>query len=344
MRQFGDSCTWTQNSSYLVIKTMFGKSVLDVFKKFPTSKPLTCYVEEFDKSKHLSAQHFADDSSSEDQEITAILQDHFITIDGVKVRYLEEGTGPPIVLIHGFGVSSETWRRNIQALSSKWQVIAPDLVGHGKSDRPFDATYSIRYYVNFIQTFLKLLDVRNRVLIGHSMGGLIAIRLALDATNDTKALVLEDSAGLGGGPSFRTRMAFLSYLLRMSLLGPNEDRVRGWLKTSFYNDPSKISEEAVKRALESWKDTDYRRVQRKTAMGLRKNERRTSWFIEQIKVPTLIIWGEKDKQIPAKFAHKAAKKIENSKVEIIPECGHAPHGECSEEFNARVLAFLNGVN
>ncbi len=255
---------------------------------------------------------------------------------------MEEGTGPTVVLIHGFGVSAETWRRNIPALASKCRVLAPDLVGHGKSDRPEDAPYSIQYYVNCIKAFLKLVEAQKPILIGHSMGGLIAIHLTLqDAAKETAALVLEDSAGLGGGPSFWMRMAFLNYLLRMNLLGANEDRVRGWLKRGFYDDASKISDESVKRALGSWKDAGYRRIQRKTAMGLRKDERGVSWLIEEISVPTLILWGEKDKQIPAKIAYHAAKRIKNSKVEVLPNCGHAPHGECYEEFNTRVLAFLD---
>ena len=202
----------------------------------------------------------------------------------------------------------------------------------------------MRYYVNNLRTFLKLVYAGNPVLVGHSMGGLIAIHLTLgDAARETKALVLEDSAGLGGGPNFGMRMAFLSYLLRMSLLGASEDRVRGWLKKGFYDDPSKISGESVKRALDSWRDAGYRRVQRKTAMGLRKDERRASWLIDEISVPTLIIWGERDRQIPARFAQRAGERIKNSKIEIIPNCGHAPHGECSEEFNARVLTFLEGL-
>ena len=273
------------------------------------------------------------------------MQDHYLSVDGAKVRYLEEGTGPALLFIHGFGVTAETWRHNIPALSSKFRVLAPDLIGHGKSDRPEAAPYSIRYYAESLQSFLKLLDVRDYIALGHSMGGLIAIRLALeDAGSNMKALILEDSAGLGGGPSFSTRMAFLSYLLRMNLLGPSEKRVRGWLKKSFYSDPSKISDDAVKRALESWSDAEYRRIQRKTAMGLRKDERGTSRFIDEISVPTLIIWGEKDMQIPAKVAYRAAERIKNCRVEVIPNCGHAPHGECSEEFNSRVLAFLHGIS
>lgn len=245
------------------------------------------------------------------------------------------------MLIQGFGVSSETWRRNIPVLAAKWRVLAPDLVGHGKSDRPENAPYSMRYYVDIMHEFLKLTNASNPVLVGHSMGGLIAIHLAMeDTAKETKALILEDSAGLGGGPNFRMRISFLSYLLRMSLLGANENRVRGWLKMGFYDDPSKISDESVKRALDAWKDSGYRRVQRKTAFGLRKDERRARLFIDEIPVPTLIIWGEKDKQIPVEVAYRAAKRIKNCKVEVIPNCGHAPHGECSEEFNSRVESFL----
>jgi pimeloyl-ACP methyl ester carboxylesterase len=202
----------------------------------------------------------------------------------------------------------------------------------------------MQYYVDKLRAFIKLVNANNPVLIGHSMGGLAAIHLATeDAARETKALVLEDSAGLGGGPDFKMRMAFLSYMLRMSLLGANENRVRGWLKKGFYDDPSKISDESVKRALNSWKDSSYRRLQRKTAMGLRQDEGKASGFIDQISVPTLIIWGEKDRQIPAEVAYHAAERIKNCKVEVIPNCGHAPHGECSEEFNTRVLAFLDGL-
>ncbi len=257
---------------------------------------------------------------------------------------MEEGTGPTLLLIHGFGVSAETWRRNIPALASKFRVIAPDLVGHGKSERPKDAAYSIRYYVTFLSNFLKLLNIRDYRALGHSMGGLMALRLALeDATGATKALLLEDSAGLGGGPSFSTRMAFLSYLLRMNLLGPNEKRVRGWLKKGFYNDPTKITDEAVQRALGSWQDPSYREMQRKIAAGFRKDERRASWFLEEIPVPTLLIWGAEDRQIPAMVAYRAGEKIPDCHVEVIRNCGHTPHSECPEEFNARVLSYLGGL-
>ncbi len=273
------------------------------------------------------------------------MQNHYLSVNGVKVRYLEEGTGPTILFIHGFGVTAETWRHNIPAFESKFRVLAPDLIGHGRSERPEDASYSMRSYVEFLQSFLKLLDVRDYIALGHSMGGLIAIHLALeDVAGNTKALVLEDSAGLGGGPGFSARMAFLSYLLRMNLLGPSEKRVRGWLEKGFYSDPSKISDDAVKRALESWKDAKYRRMQRKTAMGLRKDERRTSQFIDRIPVPTLIIWGEEDRQISARVAYRAAERMRDCHVEVIPRCGHTPHSERTEEFNLRVLAFLNGVS
>ncbi len=241
-------------------------------------------------------------------------------------------------------MSSETWRRNIPVLASRWRVLAPDLVGHGKSDRAENAPYSVRYYVDTMHEFLKLVNASNPVLIGHSLGGLIAIHLAMeDTAKETKALVLEDSAGLGGSPNFKMRMAFLSYFLRMSVLGASENRVRGWLKMGFYDDSSKISDESVKRALDSWKDSGYRRVQRKTALGLRKDERESKDLIDEILVPTLIVWGEKDKQIPVEVAYRAAARIKNCKVEVISNCGHAPHGECSEEFNSRVLSFLEGL-
>ncbi len=176
------------------------------------------------------------------------------------------------------------------------------------------------------------------------MGGLLAVRLALsEGVHKMKALVLEDSAGLGGGPSFRTRMSFLSYLIRMNILGPSEKRVKGWLQKGFYNDPSKISEEAVNRALEAWKDPSYRSMQRKIAMGFRKEERHAYLVIHEIAQPTMIVLGAQDRQIPVQVALKAAKRIQNCKTEVIQNCGHTPHSECSEEFNSRVMAFLSSL-
>ena len=119
-----------------------------------------------------------------------------VEIDGLPIRYLSAGEGPPLVLLHGAGYNSLDWRWVLPALARKHRVYAPDLPGSPDSARPA-ADYSPAFFEHFVAAFVDALGIGRATFVGNSLGGLIALRLALFKPARVTALVLVDSAGLG---------------------------------------------------------------------------------------------------------------------------------------------------
>lgn len=123
-------------------------------------------------------------------------QDNYIKLGSVNIRYWSEGKGKPIILLHGGGSSIEIWSFNIGLIAQYYRVYAFDMVGTGKSDKP-SASYSLDYQTEFLQKFMNELDIDRATLIGNSMGGSIALKLALKSPERVDKLVLVSSFGLG---------------------------------------------------------------------------------------------------------------------------------------------------
>ena len=128
--------------------------------------------------------------------VNAAVEAQNVEIDGLSIRYLAAGEGPPLVLLHGAGDNSLDWRWVLPALARKHRVYAPDLPGSPDSARPA-ADYSPAFFERFAVGFLAALGKGRATLVGNSLGGLIALRLALSEPARVRALVLADSAGLG---------------------------------------------------------------------------------------------------------------------------------------------------
>jgi pimeloyl-ACP methyl ester carboxylesterase len=225
----------------------------------------------------------------------------FVTVDGVKTRYVVKGEGESIILIHGFASSLYTWRQCLDPLSEHFRVIALDLKGFGYSDKP-PSEYSIGEYVEFLSQFMDSIGIDKATLCGNSMGGLIAWRTALKYPERVDRLILVDA---GGYPSERTGLPSFLKLARLPGAGRlfslimTRDRIRNSLESAYYDD-SKVTEKAV--------DAYYYATRTKGAMHaplarmragmteIRKWEGR----IPELKLPTLIIWGNEDSWIPRK--------------------------------------------
>ncbi len=124
--------------------------------------------------------------------------ERFLDIDGLTVRYWDQGQGEPLLLIHGLGVCLETWAWNIEALAAQHRVIALDLPGAGKSSRPErDNVFSIRFVCRFLRQFTEKLGIATLSVAGNSMGGSLAIQFALLNPGRVRSLILVDAAGLG---------------------------------------------------------------------------------------------------------------------------------------------------
>ncbi len=265
----------------------------------------------------------------------------FVSGAGVRTHYVKEGKGDTvIVFIHGFGGSTYSWRKNLGALSEKYTVISLDVRGFGYTSRDPASEYSPRGYATHVATFLDILGVRRPVIVGHSLGGEVAIRVALQRPEDIAGLVLIDSAGV---PRDELRSVppvpqpFQTTLLRFAT---SRRVVRAGLDAAFY-DRSLVDEEMVS----AYRDPlDVERAEemlwrmlRTSAPQLNRTE------IAQVSVPTLLIWGVQDRLIPLREGEELASLIPGSRLVVLDRSGHMPQEERPEDVNSLIDSFASIV-
>ena len=264
-----------------------------------------------------------------------------------SVHYVKAGQGPPLVLLHGLGVSVATWHNNFSAFASRYTVYAPDLPGHGDTDKP-DIAYGLDVGVEFLPRFLDILGLDGNVtLMGNSAGGMVAAASALRQPDRFRVLVLISPVGLGRELGLPIRLASLP------LIGKPLHKLDGKSKTRFvqriFHDESVLPLEAHRelvrvRSIPEARRTELGVIRRNgTFRGLRKSLVIPYHDLLNLPLPTLLVWGRQDKIIPVKHAQQAAEQYPAMEVRIFQDCGHWPHMEQSEAFNEVVLAFLDRV-
>jgi pimeloyl-ACP methyl ester carboxylesterase len=271
-------------------------------------------------------------------------RDRHIHVGSIRARYWELGAGAPVLLIHGLGASAETWQDTVPVLAEAHHVYAVDLVGFGYSDKPA-AQYTVDYLVDFIRGFMDVVGTAEAALIGHSLGGALVLRFAILHPDRVSKLVLVDSAGLSRKVGLGLRLAALP-LVGELLLRPSPEKTRQALKPFFY-DPILLTDAFV--------DLNYDLITQPGAQAAYLSTVRSlaSVFgarrhiadditarLEEIHVPTLVIWGAQDAIVPVAHADIARDRIANAQIHILPECGHMPMMEKTEEFNRLVGRFL----
>ena len=269
---------------------------------------------------------------------------HFADIDGVRIHYQEKGTGTPLLLLHGFTSSTYSWKDVFEPLSKTFRVIAVDFKGFGFSDKP-DGDYSRSAQAALIAHLLDYLKIDRAWLCGNSMGGEIALNVALINPQRIAGLILIDSGGVkvpGSGslaPGYLLIPVVGRVLTALSLT--SDKLVRQGLEKSFY-DRSKVTEERVA--------TYYRPLQTRGGQlaALRARTQADRLPIEQnlsrINVPTLIIWGAQDALIPLEAGRKMSSLIKNSKLVVFENCGHLPEEEMPARVVNEVEPYIAGRN
>lgn len=270
--------------------------------------------------------------------------DQYVQVGTVKTRYWEAGEGKQtLILLHGAGGSVEFWYYNVPALARKHRVIAIDMVGSGRSDKP-SASYSLTYQAEFIQGFMDAMSIRSAVLVGHSMSGGAALQLALMAPERIEKLVLVGSFGLGREVTLSARLATLPMAVRS--LQPAPSVMRPMLRQNVFNVDAIPQEWIDLRypifALPGRKDPLIQMARTNLHLfGVRESVYQPIvQKLPNITAPTLVIWGQQDRIIPIAHAHVAAKNLPNAKQPLlIDQCGHYPHLEHPAQFNRAVLDF-----
>lgn len=271
----------------------------------------------------------------------------FISLNGQQVHYRDEGPRDdplPLVLVHGTSASLHTWEGWAAALKRQHRVISFDLPGFGLTG-PFSGQYAPDDYrgdalARFVIDLLDQLKVQRAVLAGNSLGGEVAWRVASLAPQRVDRLVLVDASGYDFEPidlptGFRiARLPVFGALSEWFLLrGVVDDSVR-----SVYGDPAKVTPTLVDRYFEM-----TLREGNRHALRLRMQQLEPAKDVARIaalKLPTLVIWGGRDKLIPPPIAQNFTRDIAGSRLVVFPELGHVPHEEDPESTVQVVKDFL----
>jgi 2-hydroxy-6-oxonona-2,4-dienedioate hydrolase len=263
---------------------------------------------------------------------------------GVRTRCLETGSGPPLLILHGIEASAENHLRNMPALGSVRRVIAPDLLGHGLTDKP-DCPYEVDDYVRHALALLDEFGLERADVLGQSLGGWIACRLALDAPERVGRLVLNTMAGLPI-PDDEGRRAFEELVARsgqaMRSLDPAVVRRRlEWIVA----DPACITDELVELRRRIWSQPDWQRVAARV-IGLLTPARYEPQQIgpeelRAIEPPTHLVWTERNPVHGLDAATQALAELPRGELAVIDGAAHWPQFERPEAFDAAVVSFLS---
>jgi pimeloyl-ACP methyl ester carboxylesterase len=273
-----------------------------------------------------------------------------VEIDGVSVNFeasLESNRFPTVVLIHGFGASLETWHDIYPALSAEFSTVRLDLRGSGFTSKPHDQKYSPDDQAEFLIHFLTRLGLRRVVLVGHSLGGEIALLTYLKVKDHPQpltidGLVLLDSAGyVQRQPPIvaATKNPFSRFFMSYSI--PPQLRAKLMLEALFA-DNARATPDRVCRYAYFMDVRESRYPMEQTAKLIEPPDAKSNEIrFKDVDVPTLIIWGADDAWIPIENAHRFHSDISRSKLVILENTGHVPQEERPQEVLQHLKTFLS---
>jgi pimeloyl-ACP methyl ester carboxylesterase len=265
-----------------------------------------------------------------------------VRASGLRLYVCERGErkAPVAVLIHGLAAHGGVWRRVVPGLAARGlRVVVPDLPGHGRSDaKRHRGTYTPRFFARVLLTLMDELDVDRFQVVGNSLGGLVAARMALLAPTRVERVALVDSAGLTPvGVPWRTRLLYLPLALPTALgLSPSRLALRWFLEHAVVADGAQAG--PLLALLEARPALPV--AVRRSALALIGRDGTVAGDLERLTAPTLLVWGERDVQFPPAIADMAARRLPDARVARVAGVGHVPPWEAPEAVTALLGAFL----
>jgi pimeloyl-ACP methyl ester carboxylesterase len=253
----------------------------------------------------------------------------FVTVQGHKMHYLVGGSGRPLVLVHGLGSRAADWAQLIpQLIAGGHRVYALDLLGYGLSDQPKDAPYSIAQQASMVEGFLDSEHLPPVDLAGWSMGGWIALRVALHQPERVRRLVLLDSAGLrfklNFNPSLFQPASPDDLAALEELLMPHPQPVPRFLAMAMLRRGDRIG----------W-------VVHRSVQSMMTGDDLVDEQLGSLTMPVLIGWGDQDRLIPLSVGYKLHALIPQSVLDIYADCGHLAPARCARQVGPSMVDFLN---
>jgi pimeloyl-ACP methyl ester carboxylesterase len=270
----------------------------------------------------------------------------FLELHGDRVAYRDAGDGEVLLLIHGMARSSDTWRSVLPPLSKKFRVIAPDLLGHGESAKP-RSDYSLGAFAVLLRDFLDELGVSQATVVGHSLGGGVAMQFVYQHPDYAKRLVLIGSGGLGPDVGWILRLLSAPGAeLVLPIIAPKPvltvgNKLRSWFRGAGIHSPrgaetwGAYSSLADRQARESFLKTlrsvvDYRG---QAVSALNRLHARAD-------LPVMAIWGDRDNIIPVEHAYAIHNARTDTRLEVLPGVGHYPQVEAPNEVVELIEDFI----
>jgi 3-oxoadipate enol-lactonase len=256
----------------------------------------------------------------------------YADLSGVRLHYEEAGEGTPLVLLHGIGASRRDWDFNIPAFARAYRVITPDLRGFGLSEK--SGNYSVATFANDVWELLQRLGVDRFDLIGHSMGGAVALQMAVDRPERVARLVAADTLPSFQANSFGKRILFAYRYLMMGVFGPQ--RLSGAVAAKLFPRPE---QQALRERATAGGMANDRNVYLETLSQL------LGWNVLQelhrLVMPVLVLAAEHD-YFPVADAEAFAGVLPQAQLKVFAGMHHAVPLEAPDEFNTAVLSFLAG--
>lgn len=243
-----------------------------------------------------------------------------IIVNGIKTNYQVFGEGKPFLILHGWGSSSNKWIKEAEIISEKgFKVIIPDLPGFGESAQ-LERPWTVNDYVKWFEEFTKLLEIQDFYLLGYSFGGALASKIAVKYPQRVQKLFLVAAAVIRKKTPQKNFLAKISKLIKLFYFLP------------FYA----FFRKAIYKFIIRKSDYVYTEgIMKQTYLNVVADD--ISFHLSFIRVPTVIIWGDKDQSVPIDDARAINEKIKNSKLVIIPGADHLIHKQIPEVLAEKVL-------
>jgi len=281
-------------------------------------------------------------------ELSAPAEVSYVDLDGVRIAMIDEGAGRPVVLLHGLSSYMGYWEHQIPELSNDHRVLALDLPGFGMSSRP-DASYTPPWFASLVVDWMDDVGLESAVFVGHSMGGQVALTLALEHPDRVDALVLAAPAGF---ETFTPGAAdwMKSWWTESRAMHSGEEDIRATMTTMVFNRHDEGVERLIEERVRLGRHPDFGgtsvAVSRSIAGML---DHPVTDRLGEVDVPTLIVFGTDDRMIPnpvftggrtSTIARRGHEAIAGSDLVLINGAGHTVHHDAPTEFNQAVTRFL----
>ncbi len=260
----------------------------------------------------------------------------YAQVDGARIRYLDVGQGPAVVLIHGYASSLETWAGLIPRLAKTHRVLALDLKGFGWSDRP-EGDYSPKSEARLVAALMKQRGIERAAVVAHSWGSSVALALALDAPERVERLVLYDAW------VYESQLPAFFLLSRADGVGETlfalfyDQRPDERITAGFYNHDV-VTEKLVEDVERAMDRPGTKAAALAVARGQHFDEVEHDY--RKIGVPALLLWGRDDHVSSPAIGERLSRDLKHARLVVYPRCGHFPMIEAAAASNDEVTRFL----